>query len=676
VKPLLAALLSVALHPALAAEGPSPPKPLSIEEVTARGEFWGLDLSPSGRHVAAIRSTETNSVVIVVDLDNPGGKPTTLSVPNASIRGVDWVSDDRMVLAARFYYGSREELVALDKLEDEAMGSVARSFAVDRDGGNFKMLFADNYEAMRSYNLARVVAHTRDRRHVIMPAWQHGRLDLFSVDIHSGESKRIAVGHSNTRRWFATSDGVPAFRLDINNDYGESASLYAPVQPVLAPGARIEWQLIQTIQMRTAERDAPPEFFPRLPGPEPNTYYVAARPDGADSTGIYLYDYVARKYVKTLATEPGIDIETVYTDTITRAFVGVQYYADRQVFRMADPKLQAYFDAAVRYFGEDVDVEVKAIDDAQNVWLLYTEGPRDAGSWHIYRLKDRFITEIGKWLDLDRARLGTSRVLRYKARDGLEIMGYLTVPPAHKAGDRPPLILMPHGGPETRDTRAFDPLVQLLATRGYQVFQPNFRGSSGFGRRFLERGHGQWGGTMQDDLTDAVAFLVKEGYAAKDSTCIVGFSYGGYAALAGATHTPELYRCAVSYAGISHLQTHLKHVKRMTSGDEMLWNYAKRMIGDPGPDGDRLTAHSPALLADAVKIPVLLIHGADDDVVHIAQSKYMEKALRWANKDVRFIELDDIGHQPEREDLPKVYAPILEFLERHLPPKATPPPAP
>lgn len=675
VKRLLAALLLMAAASAPAAAPETPLAPLTIEEATSQEGYWGLGLSPSGRYLAALRGTDKTSMVVVLDLADPAAKPAVLSVPKANISSVTWASDDRLVIAARFWIGSREDIVDLDKVTDEGMAWVMRSFAMDRDGGNFKMLFADNYEAMRSISLAQVAARTKDGRHLLMPAWQNGRLDLLRVDVHSGESKRVAAGTSSTRLWFATSDAQPAFRIDLNA-YGETASVYAPKHALPAPDGRIDWQEVQTIQLRTEDRHAPPEFFPLFPGPEANTYYVAARPDGADTTGIYLYDYVQRKYVKTLASEPGVDIDSVLVDEITRKYLGVQYAADRRVTRLADAHLQGHFDAARRYFGDEVDVELSGM--GENVWLLYTEGPRDAGSWHVYRLKEKAIHEVGQWLPLDRRRLGSGRVLRYKARDGLEISGYLTVPPRYRTGDRPPLILLPHGGPEARDEFGFDHTVQLLATRGYQVFQPNFRGSSGFGRRFLESGHGQWGAAMQDDLTDAMEFLVKEGYAARDRACIVGFSYGGYAALAGATLTPDLYRCAISYAGISHLEKHLLHKKRVVSGDDYAWRYFKRMIGDPGADEDRLEARSPALLAGAVKIPILLIHGEDDGIVLIEQSRLMNKALRKAGKDVRFVELEGVSHRPFRKEWLEVYTPMLEFLEQHLPvnPATAPPSAP
>lgn len=213
----------------------------------------------------------------------------------------------------------------------------------------------------------------------------------------------------------------------------------------------------------------------------------------------------------------------------------------------------------------------------------------------------------------------------------------------------------------------------MLASRGYQVFQPNFRGSSGFGKRFADAGKRQWGGAMQDDLTDAFEFLVKTGVASRDRACIVGASYGGYAALAAATQTPELFRCAVSIAGISDLPKFLKFDRRRFRDDPAAWAYVRRQIGDPDDDETMLESHSPARRVSAVANPVLLIHGDDDGRVPVEQSELMDKALRKAGKDVRFVKLKDEGHNLGDEGWKLAYPAILEFLEKYLPVAAVPP---
>ncbi len=663
----LAAGLAVLCAPSSGA-GPAtpPPQPLTVDEAVADVVHWGPRLSPSGRYVALLREHADLTYITVADLENAAAKPVTHSIPNGVIKWIEWDSDERLLAAATFWADAKGNAIPLNTGQRGIR--VVRMVALDRNGGNFVLLFQGNLEALSTVNLAQVTDFLpNDPQHIIVPAYNGNRIDLFRVDTFTGGSERIGKGTNRTLYWFTDKDGYPAFRID-KNWTGWYAYVYARKGPGNAPADDLEWEKVDEIPLRgDDEGHAVPDFYPLHPGPDADTYYVSARPDGADASGIYLYNFITKKYLKTLATEPGVDIRRVVVDE-DYAYLGVEYYADRKVVRMADPKLQAQFNALDKYFGRQVDMYLSDFSRDFGTWLLYTVGPRDRGSYHVYRRKDKFVTEVAhRFKPLDMNRLGPAQVLRYRARDGLEIMGYLTTPPAAKAGSKPPLIILPHGGPEMRDYFQYDGFVQLLATRGYQVFQPNFRGSSGFGKKFAEAGWRQYGGTMQDDLTDALAFLVDKGYAAKDRACIVGASYGGYAALAGATQTPDLYRCAVSIAGMSDLPLQLKIDKKEVREFKEGWKYVKDRMGDPDDDEEMLEAHSPVRLAGAVKIPVLLIHGEDDGRVPIEHSDKMDKALRKAGKDVLFVRIAEAGHGFSNDELKKVYAPLLEFLGKHLP---------
>jgi dipeptidyl aminopeptidase/acylaminoacyl peptidase len=213
------------------------------------------------------------------------------------------------------------------------------------------------------------------------------------------------------------------------------------------------------------------------------------------------------------------------------------------------------------------------------------------------------------------------------------------------------LVLLPHGGPAARDVDGFDWLAHALASRGYAVLQPNFRGSDGFGKAWEQAGHGEWGiGVMQHDLTDGVAALVAAGIADPERVCVVGASYGGYAALAGATFTPELYRCAAAIAGVADLAIMLSFERNTAGAASTTLSYWRMAMGvdetgaESGSVTERLRAASPAAHAERVRAPVLLIHGRDDTVVPITQSRLMERALAAAGKDVQLVELDGEDH--------------------------------
>jgi dipeptidyl aminopeptidase/acylaminoacyl peptidase len=254
------------------------------------------------------------------------------------------------------------------------------------------------------------------------------------------------------------------------------------------------------------------------------------------------------------------------------------------------------------------------------------------------------------------------RDLTYKARDGYEVPAYLTLPPSATA-EQLPMVVLPHGGPESHDARSFDFAAQFLASRGYAVLQPQFRGSTGFGAAHRKAGYRQWGKLMQDDVTDGVRAMIDQGIADPKSVCIAGFSYGGYAALAGAAFTPELYACAISVNGVSDLLGMLGHERRLTGDESDTLAYWKEHIGTIGsPD---IAAKSPARAAGNVRAPVLLMHGKDDSVVPIDQSQRMIKALGGAPH--QFIELPGEDHWLSRSATRiRVLAEMERFLGKHL----------
>src|SRR6185503_15969183 len=242
--------------------------------------------------------------------------------------------------------------------------------------------------------------------------------------------------------------------------------------------------------------------------------------------------------------------------------------------------------------------------------------------------------------------VGQVITIEYKATDGLKIPALVTWPAGVPEADRKnlPMIVMPHGGPESYDSVQFDWLAQYFANEGYMVLQPNFRGSAGFGEAFTAAGYHQWGRKMQSDITDGANALVKMGWADPSRVCIVGWSYGGYAALAGGGVTPDLYKCVVSVAGVSDLIAMLGEEQRTASWYSLKMEYWKKLIGDPDKDRAEIEKVSPVNLAASYKAPVLLIHGADDLTVPVKQSELMEAALKKAGNTVSYLRLKGADH--------------------------------
>jgi dipeptidyl aminopeptidase/acylaminoacyl peptidase len=294
--------------------------------------------------------------------------------------------------------------------------------------------------------------------------------------------------------------------------------------------------------------------------------------------------------------------------------------------------------------------------------LLRATNPSEPGLRYLYDVTKKSITE----LEYDYAGLGATNApyrttIKYTARDSLAIEAFLTVPRGVDPKNLP-TIMLPHGGPWAQDDVNYDYLAAFLANRGYAVLQPNFRGSTGYGKAFLDKGNGQWGLTMQDDLTDGVEWLVKNGISDKARICILGGSYGGYAALMGAVKTPDLFKCAISINGVSDI---LKLLKGDTGGFKE--EVTARLIGDLDKDYERLKTTSPYYNVEKITAPILLIHAKDDQRVDYRQSTRMRDKLLTAGKPVEYVEIADGEHFLENEAARTTYLTAVEnFLAKHL----------
>jgi dipeptidyl aminopeptidase/acylaminoacyl peptidase len=354
-------------------------------------------------------------------------------------------------------------------------------------------------------------------------------------------------------------------------------------------------------------------------------------------------------------------------DRHRNAAVALETGDERPQLKWFDAELGAIHGILSRALkGRDVALTGWSEDRAR--FVARASAPGAPPSWYLYDRTRKEISPLGdEYPELKGVAMGSTRWITYKARDGLEIPAYVTLPPGAPAKNgKLPLVVMPHGGPHTRDIYDFDYLAQFLATRGYAVLQPQFRGSSGFGDDFAKAGKGEWGGKMQTDLQDGVAALAAAGDVDPQRVCIVGASFGGYAALAGATLYPDAYRCAASIAGISDLGQLILEEGRLYGRDS---GAAQALREDlVSTDREKVLAISPARHVTAARVPILLIHGDKDTVVLIGQSKRMAEALRAAGKDFEFIVLENENHYLTRTATRTQTLEALEkFLAKNLP---------
>jgi dipeptidyl aminopeptidase/acylaminoacyl peptidase len=295
-------------------------------------------------------------------------------------------------------------------------------------------------------------------------------------------------------------------------------------------------------------------------------------------------------------------------------------------------------------------------------YLLFSSGNKRPGVYYLGDRNTEMVVPIGStYPQLHAVDLAGKKIVRYKARDGIDIQGYLTLPNNVEAHNLP-TIIFPHGGPISSDDTDFDYWTEFFASRGYAVLQMDFRGSAGYGHEFLAAGLKQWGLQMQDDIVDGTRWLIDNGIADKNRLCIVGASYGGYAALMGAAKTPDLYRCAISFAGVSDLRALLEYQSHFTSA-----KVAEQQIGRWWEDRAQLKATSPRLLAEQIKIPILLVHGTKDRSVPFEQSELMAAALKDAGKTYQFIKQEDGDHfLSNYENRLQLFEAMDKFLAQQL----------
>jgi dipeptidyl aminopeptidase/acylaminoacyl peptidase len=640
----------------LACVMPAAAAPHTVEELVRTPRIRGADLSPDGARVAlAFRSEEQGGDVIgVVETGRLGQSDAVsrFSLGEKEIVEVDWL---KWATPARLLIGislkARVRTLAADKT---AIPLGSRVYAVNVDGSQPVVLFSNSSNVQRyAFNLSQVIdVRADDSEHVLMPAWTGTSYDLFRVNIHTGTATRLEKGRGFTFAW-DTEEGRAALRYDINMR-GTVVSVYG------RSGENNDWSLLTRYKRHQDKLDW--KYAGDAPGP--GKIYVRTRREGSDVEGIYHYDIATKALGELVASAPGFDMRDALT--VDGAYVGASYVADRLTYILQDARQQKHLNGIDAYFRNEANVHIVAADSTGARLLLYVSGPQAPGDYYVYdvgRTNLQFLMSARPWLEPER--LSPVEARKSPTRDGGAMTTYLTWPAGARTGL--PVVVMPHGGPEIRDSLDFDAIAQSLAAQGWLVVQPNFRGSGGYGKAFADAGHRQWSARMQDDVTDAVSALVQQGIADRTRIVIYGASYGGYAALAGAVVTPDLYRAAVSQAGVSDLIEMLAWQRREDGADSESYAYWIDSIGDPKTDAAQIRAASPRLRAAEIRIPVLLIHGDEDGVVPIEQSLIMRNALEKAGKSVRMITYRNEGHGAwSSENVAQCLNEIIAFLRPHL----------
>ena len=500
--------------------------------------------------------------------------------------------------------------------------------------------------------LGRIVGVNQEKEIAYMPAYFGGegtkpRNHLVAVDLNTGVGRIHERGREITRRWFVKDDGTVLAREDYNNE-SNSHEVYA-----MQSG---KWQLIHSEFV-----EIPSKSFWAVSSDNKSLLF---RNKNDDRSAVYSIKLMDGTIDGPLFKRDNADIASLVKD-VNKKVIAVKYTGLKPAYEFMDQHNAEYFEQISSDFASSSVFYLTATADKTKMIVLVS-GSDAANEYKLFDTQtNKLLTLASGYPNIDK--VGPVESITYAARDGLPIPAIVTSPPIAKEEGPLPLIALPHGGPESYDSLKFKWLAQYFAAKGYLVLQPNFRGSTGFGYEFRDAGRGKWGKEMQDDITDGVKALVDAGYVDPERVCIVGWSYGGYAALAGGAFTPEVYRCVIAIAGVSDIPKMLDEDIE-NAEDHWVVSYWKEVIGDVKSERDALKAVSPLYFADNFKAPVLLIHGKDDLVVPVSQSKKMFRALKKSDKEVQLVTFKGGDHGLFKSSTRlKMLKAVDEFLNKHNP---------
>jgi len=621
--------------------------PAAAAPLAAYGKLPTIEsasVSPSGHAVAVVTTNGEQRVIVVKELAT-GAITLRGFVGEHKIRNVQWAGDKHLLVvssatttAFEVMYGRREWFFASTiDLTTKKLRPLMRNAEAD-----LSAIF--DMPIVRSYRGEPVVFVQG-----VIFGGGRGLLSLFRIDLDSGTTRLVEKGSPDTVDWTVDAEGRPI----AQEQYSGGSGVWS-----LRLHTNTGWREAATA---TARLDRP--FLVGL-GRDSASVLYAAR-DKHDS-------WVWRE-LRTDGGTPGEPTPALDDQGPIRAALDgrlIGRYAlvgDEDRYAFFDPTDQRAWQAIADAFPGDRVVLQSWSTDRKKIVVLVDSKVRGP-AFAVVDLAERSAVWLGaQYSGLEPADLSPREPIRFKAADGLQLTGYLTTPQGRPAKDLP-LIVFPHGGPASRDDPGFDWWAQGMASRGYAVLQVNFRGSDGLGTDLLEAGYGQWGRKMQTDLSDGVRHLAAKGVIDPTRVCIVGGSYGsygGYAALAGATLDPGVYRCAVSVAGVADLRRLVTYSR--ARGGSSAGRYWNRFMG--AEDGDALAQYSPLQQAAKAEAPILLIHGKDDTVVPLEQSQLMASALQKAGKPVELVVQKGADHWLSRGDTRlQTLTATMAFVEKYNPP--------
>ena len=610
-----------------------------------------VSVSPDGKHSAAVYQSEAGPSVVVSKFGSKDiATVAKLRMDRDRIDAISWSGSKRLII-----HSSVSEKYSKNRWRESYY------FAVNLDGSNLieikpkRLNRGAEWEIRLASRVRLISSLPKDDDHILVQAYDIGDRGqaVFKVNINDNSFEKQFSNRYDVHSWFVNSNGVPIFGIGSKKHEPEVIQYW-----YREPGTE-EWLLIN--EMKNMSGDT---FSPLVV--QNGKLWVKSDRD-LDRDAIWEFDPKTATFGKLVYAHPKFDVTGLIMNADKSKAIGVEYvdhFPETHYFEKGDtdinqlvansfPGYKTVIASRSQRSDKLLVIAYKNDSPAKYFWLDIAGGK--GGFW------------FGQYPYIERMTLGKTEPFTYKARDGMELYGYLTMPPNLKKGEQPPLIIHPHGGPfGPRDNQNFDYMVQFLANLGYAVLQPNFRGSGGYGSVYQTAGYKQWGLKMQDDVYDSVEWLKKQGTVDTSNACIVGWSYGGYVALTGAFQKPTAYQCIISIAGVSDVEMLTDEGQRQRSA---LTEFHKKAIGNTDIDAEKeqLANASAINFVERIKAPILLIHGKNDTQVHYGQSAAFYEEGKEAGLDIDYIEYETGTHYlDEYNNRLDAFMHIEKFLKKHL----------
>ena len=550
---------------------------------------------------------------------------------------------------AGYFWPNNEQIVFL---KDEGGDENFHLFGVNIDGSN-SVSFTD-FDGVR----AQIIDDLPDQKDFVVIGLNKRNKQVFDpyrLNLKTGETSMLAKNPGNIQGWMFDHDGKLRIATAIVDGVNQSI-LYR----------ENEEDEFKTIITTNFKEGFNPQFFTF-----DNKNIIGSSNLGRDKSVIVEFDPITAKEVRVLYANDDYDVNGVGYSRKRKVITAAYFESWKSERHYFDSTSKAIFEKIQKQLS-GYEIGITAINKDENIIILRTYSDKSLGSYYIYNSDDdkmEKIVEVSPWIDENE--MSNQLPIDYQSRDGLKINGYLTLPKGYNMENAKnlPVVINPHGGPWARDSWGFNPEVQFLANRGYAVLQMNFRGSTGYGRKFFEASFKKWGREMQDDITDGTQWLIDKGIADSTRIAIYGGSYGGYATLMGLVKEPQMYAAGVDYVGVSNMFTFMKTIPPYW---EPMLEMMYEMVGDVEKDSVMLREVSPVFHVDKIKAPLFIAQGKNDPRVNVDESDQMVKAMKDKGIKVEYLVKNNEGHGFRNEENKfDFYRAMEKFLNTQLSKKDT-----